>query len=171
MFKGGPLIKDNLLLFLDPSIKSLGTLEVVKGNVDIDSSAVESLGSLRIVEGRLDMDAALLTEAANLEVVEDSLVIGETKVTCIPKLTKVGQVFMVGSSALMPYLPGIPETTEVIWKKRIPDSVGGDKKIITTYGAVLDRIRLRDATELLPLKNREPNLSILIDLRLKGILK
>ena len=103
------------------SLKSLGNLKTVKGNIDLSESPLEDLGELTRVDGFLNLDKTKLKSLGNLEHVSGFLGLYSVDIKDFGDLKSVGD-FLLITDTKIPYTED--EIREIV-------HVGG-----TIYGVV-----------------------------------
>ena len=100
--KGNPLysLGGDLDLQLTTSVKSLGNLVSVDGDLVLDGSEIESLGNLTHVGGTFTMINTPIKTLGNLTSVGRSLFINGNKIESFGNLTSVGSNLFMGETPL-----------------------------------------------------------------------
>lgn len=140
-------------------LRSLGNLEQVEGNLDLNMTNVTTTGNLVEVRGFLAIDDSLVTNAPKLKRVDWKLSVNTDMISCFENLELVGELELYAG---VPFLPKIRKGVLV----RFVNEIGRQKD--EYYYDFVKQVKDMDATDLVPSRSTYPRLKHLIDARLRG---
>lgn len=119
----GERFMEGSLYYNDTSLRSMGLLKRIKGDLDVYGTKIEDLGALEVIEGEVDFRYTELTSLSKLYHVGRDIRISHTKIKSLAPLKYIGGDLIMIDNYLLEDISSLELVENILYGRDNKDSL------------------------------------------------